>query len=142
MRAVTRWLLGAGAVGILGWASCWAGPAVLCSDTITGRYPAPQGRRVAVLVVRDCGATTGYATHVFVTYPGEPLRGRRGNVIVADTDRGSAPHSAGGGLPIQVEWTGPDSLVLRYDARGRVFEAASRARGVQITHVRIAAGGA
>lgn len=139
---MTRWAIGIGVVGLLVWAGRPLTAALLCRDAVAGRYPAPQGGRAVVVAVRSCGATTGYATHVFLAFPGEPLLGRRGNVLVADTDHGNAPDAPAGGLPVRVEWADRDSVILHYDRRGRVFSAASRARGVTVTHLRIPAGGA
>jgi len=116
--------------------------AATCVDRIAGRYPAPGGEREAVVAVRDCGATTGIVTHVFVIRLGERLAGRSGNALVVDSDYGAAPYLPGGGVPLEIQWVRSDSLVLRYSARARVGLANQSSRGVRVTHVRHPAGGA
>ena len=131
------WVAVAGvAVVLASREGCRAFRAAACADEIRGRYPAPAGGREAVVAVRNCGATTGYATHVFLARPGERLAGRQGDVLVADSDRGAAPWAPGGGIVLDVSWVAPDSLVLRYDPRTRVFHAGRAVHGVRIGHVR------
>jgi hypothetical protein len=37
-----------------------------CADEVVGRYPSSSGAREVIVLVRDCGATTTWATHIVV----------------------------------------------------------------------------
>lgn len=38
-----------------------------CEDDLVSVFPSPEGSRSIAVMLRDCGATTDYATHVGVT---------------------------------------------------------------------------
>ena len=145
MRVLRRFIIATAMIAIagLGAKACTREfRAATCVDRIAGRYPAPDGEREAVVVVRNCGATTGIVTHVFVARPGDRLAGRNGNALVVDSDYSAAPYLPGGGIPLEIQWIRSDSLVLRYSAKARVGFAGSSSRGARVTHVRYPARGA
>jgi hypothetical protein len=45
----------------------------LCSDEVASERVSGSGRYVAALVIRDCGATTDYASHIRLRTVGEPI---------------------------------------------------------------------
>ena len=80
-----RYLAGALIAGILGLVcGCQR---LLCSDSLKAETPSPDGRFVAGVFERNCGATTGFVTYV-------ALRSKDGSfsqdvnfaVLVLDTD--------------------------------------------------------
>jgi hypothetical protein len=69
-----------------------------CSNTLSAVTQNPKGPSFAVLFTRDCGATTGWATHVSVVPRPSVGHATTGNVFVAD---GGSPQDPG----VEVAWT-------------------------------------
>lgn len=100
-----------------------------CGNTLVSRLSAPDGRHSAVLFQRDCGATTGFSTQISILGPGEKPDGS-GNAFVADGARASS----WGGPWAEMKWLAPDHLLIRYDAKSRIFEQGDAVSGVRITY--------
>jgi hypothetical protein len=98
--------------------------------------PAPSGELQAVLFQRDCGATTGFSSQVSVTNAGVTPSGG-GNVFVADDDRGAASAASWGGPWVELRWLSPQTLLIRYDAKARVFTQNESVSGVRISYEKI-----
>jgi hypothetical protein len=60
--------------------ACGAG---LCGNVVAQQEPSPDGRHVAVVFTRDCGATTGFSNQVAILDAGATLPDRGGNAFVA-----------------------------------------------------------
>lgn len=142
MRTVRYLVVTLGVLLALGFVGFGLLAADLCENTVLRRVPASDGRHVAVLFMRDCGATTGVSTQVSVLWHWERLWGRSGNALITDTDHGHALAGTYGGPVVELEWLQPESLEVRYDAHARVFRAAPAARGVRISYAALRAGGA
>jgi hypothetical protein len=106
----------------------------LCANEQLSEHPSPDGKLTAVVFERDCGAATGFSTQASLLRAGEPLPNQSGNIFTADTGAGAAPSGPGGGPVVLVRWTDASHLVLQYHPRARVFHAASRGCGIEITH--------
>jgi hypothetical protein len=104
-----------------------------CSNAIVARADAPDGRHTAILFQRDCGATTGFSTHISIMAAGEQPTGS-GNAFRADTDHGAAQAGAWGGPWAAVEWTSSTHLVIRYAGKSRVFAHKDDIMGVTIDY--------
>ena len=102
-----------------------------CGNTIVSSKAAPDGRRSAVLFQRDCGATTGFTTQVSILDSGRPLTGG-GNVFTADDDNGAAQAAPWGGPWAELVWVSPNHLLVRHDAKARVFLQNEDISGVQV----------
>ncbi|MFL9842228.1 hypothetical protein ABS767_14745 [Sphingomonas sp. ST-64] len=89
--------------------------------------------RYAVTELRDCGATTDYATIVRVGRASEP-QSEAVEVFVADSDGGYANQGiyGGGAIFMNVVWTAPGELSVVHDEDGRVFKHVARAKGATI----------
>jgi len=102
-----------------------------CGDEVTGRAISPDGKWLAAVLVRNCGATTDFVTHVtIVEAKDEP--DDSGDVLVAEA--GGAPQAPKGGPEIRLRWLGPDRLLVGYDARAEVFLQVVRRRGLTIDY--------
>lgn len=81
----------------------------MCGNQVVQEIASPDKKLKAVIFVRDCGATTAYATHVSV-YPR--------NHKVASDDVGNIFWIDGGGPAesdhASVEWTSNRSLKIQY----------------------------
>jgi hypothetical protein len=91
-----------------------------CVNTERARTPSPDGRREAVVFGRACARSTGPSAQVSVVAPGARVVGV-GNVFAAERD-----------LPLEVRWTGPAALRIRYPRQGEVGTRPER-DGVRIT---------
>ena len=93
-----------------------------CGNEILKEIRSPTGKLKAVVFQRDCGATTGFSTHVSVLPSEQQLPHEGGNVFAADTDHGKAPSGPGGGPIVDVSWTNETELLVRYDKRARASQ--------------------
>lgn len=107
-----------------------AGCDATCGNDIVHVAQAPGRSHKAVVFRRDCGATTGFSTHVSVLPSGEEVVGS-GNVLVAD---GGREDSAWGGPWVETAWRSPTSLVVKHDAKARLFQQIYRAGSVAISY--------
>lgn len=108
-----------------------------CKNSSISTAGAPSGDLKAVLFQRDCGATTGFSTQVSVAKMTEVPFGA-GNVFVADTDHGAANAASWGGPWVELRWLSPRNLLIRYDARARVFTQKSSVSGVEVSYEKVA----
>jgi hypothetical protein len=116
----------AGLTTLAGLAALVGGCDDPCANERVAERPAPDGRHVAVLFRRDCGATTGVSTQLSVLLTGEGSQGV-GNAFRAE-----------GALDVVAAWPAPDRLVVRYPADARVFLRAERVAGVGIAYEAVA----
>jgi hypothetical protein len=129
------------AIRSLALAVIWAGSVSLtgcgefagCANSIVRQYPSPSGDFEATLFQHDCGATTAFASHVSIIPSGGAASGS-GNAFVADTDHGAATAGPWGGPDIEVEWQGPDRIVIRYAENARIFKREAEVLGVSIAY--------
>jgi hypothetical protein len=111
-----------------------------CSDSCKNRTVStaavPAGDLKAVLFQRDCGATTGFSSQVSLTGANEATSGV-GNAFVADTDHGVAQAASWGGPWVELRWVSPQKLLIRYDAKARVFTQNATVSGVTVTYEKV-----
>jgi hypothetical protein len=100
--------------------------------------PPPGHKYVAIAFVRNCGATTAFSTQVAIVAAGMSPPDR-GNDFVAQA--GSAPQTAGGSLPIDLRWAGPQRLEVTYAAGAEEFLRVDRLGGISIDYRVVAATG-
>lgn len=107
-----------------------------CSDTCTNnpisRVDAPGGLHSAIMLQRDCGATTGFSTQISVVADVEQPS-VSGNAFLADDDHGAAAAGDWGGPWAEIKWMAPDHLLIRYAAKSRIFEKDSEVSGIRIS---------
>jgi hypothetical protein len=107
-----------------------------CKNSTVSTAVAPAGDSKAVLFQRDCGATTGFSSQVSVTGAQEATSGV-GNAFVADTDHGVANAASWGGPWVELRWVSPQKLLIRYDAKARVFTQNATVSGVTVTYEKV-----
>jgi hypothetical protein len=96
---------------------------VMCGSDEMHRLRSPDGRYDAVVYEFDCGATTGFATHIAIVRSGLSVPNHPGNVTIMD-----------GIVKVQLQWHGRDSLTLSYDDRAEVIGKPNEVRGVRIVY--------
>ncbi|MGY4396994.1 hypothetical protein ACVWZA_002185 [Sphingomonas sp. UYAg733] len=104
----------------------------LCSNTLVEKLLDPTGTHVAYHYVRNCGATTDYATSVAIGAPGEDTA-KADVVFTADSGHGAA-RTEGEGIWLRMTWTRPGMLFVSHAEKARIFRQESQARGVGITY--------
>lgn len=120
-------LLGMGAATAI---SSWMDS--LCGNTEISRVASPDGRHDAVLFERNCGATTGFATHLSLIPSGAPLPHNAGNIIAAELAPGGVP-APWGGPRITAFWRNEGNLVVQLDPMARVFHQTWSVDGVTVS---------
>ena len=125
-----RLLVGLGAAASVG--GC-LGP---CDDEIVARIASPDGRKDALVFVRNCGATTDLSTQVsIVAANGSPTEGVV--VFVAESDEPGARRASWGGPWAEARWLSERELLVRYDRLATLFrnEAQEQEVGVRFEGV-------
>ena len=105
----------------------------LCSDKIISENLSPDRKVKAVIFSRDCGATTGFITHLAIVPIHESTKSAT-SVFVADTNRGMAKAGPGGGPEFLVKWESDSSLLVAYSSKARVAEQKLKFRGVTVKY--------
>jgi hypothetical protein len=60
-----------------------------------------------------------------------------GNVFVADTNHGAASAASWGGPWVELRWLSPQNLLVRYDAKARVFTQNESVAGVTVSYEKV-----
>ncbi len=102
-----------------------------CGDKAIQTLPSPDGQHRAVLFRRDCGATTGFATHLALVRAGHDDP-ESANVLILDTDHGRAPWNEDGSVPVVLTWLDGMNLRVEYPQPARSFLKRERLDGVAI----------
>lgn len=110
-----------------------AGCSDACRNTLASKRLSPDGSHVAVLFQRDCGATTGFSTHISILDADGKLSGS-GNALIADDDHGAARDGDWGGPKAEMTWLSSDRLLVRYAIKSRLFKRTEQVSGVSITY--------
>ena len=114
---------------LFGMTSCTQ--AAQCSDDVQQVARDPGSDRYAATLVRNCGASTHYATAVRVGRASE-AQSKAEEVFVADSDHGAATGGARGAIWTSVVWTAPGKLSIAYAKDARVFKREAHAKGATI----------
>lgn len=121
-------VIGAGAI-VLAMGSCE--PLFPCEDEQISRQTSPDGTREVRVFVRDCGATTTWATHVVVSRKRWLLPDASHTVFVAV--RGDVtPAGPGHGPEVRVSWLGPRSVRLVHHPTAQIARSEREAEEVTV----------
>ncbi|MBX3562962.1 MAG: hypothetical protein KF730_00145 [Sphingomonas sp.] len=121
-------ILAASGLIVVGLAGCGNQP--LCSSKVLQTARDPGSDRYAVTELRDCGATTGYATIVRVGRSGEPQADAT-EVFVADSDHGAATADSNA-IWTSLAWLSSGDLSITYASKARIFKKLAGAKGAAI----------
>ncbi|WP_152997766.1 hypothetical protein ACNFJ7_12910 [Sphingomonas sp. HT-1] len=105
----------------------------LCSSETLHVARDPGSNRIAVTSVRNCGATSDYATVVSIRRASDSPSAAI-DVFVADSDHGAAADAGGGAVWTSVAWVAPGKLSVARASKARVFKQLSSAKGANITY--------
>lgn len=107
----------------------------MCGNQVLAEYPSPSGKLKAVVFERDCGATTGFSTHVSILPVGNALENEGANLFSADTDHDRAPSAVGGGPEVRFHWLSDARAELQHHPLVHIYRAEANVRGVQVAFV-------
>lgn len=118
---------------LIGWLLVMWAPG--CEDTICETIFSPDRSHKIILYTRNCGATTGFGTHVTLAESDEDIDDGT-TIFVADDDHGEANlHPAYQELiDIHAKWIDNHSLELSYDKNARLFTEKVKTDGITIIH--------
>ncbi|WP_261300140.1 hypothetical protein [Sphingomonas alpina] len=108
------------------------GASDLCSNTLVEKLLDPSGTRVAYHYIRDCGATTDYATSIAIGALGEDTA-QADVVFTADSGHGAAK-ADGEGIWLRMTWARPGMLLVSHAEKARIFRQEGQARGARISY--------
>lgn len=106
----------------------------ICKNSIISEIVSPSKDLKAVIFVRDCGATTGFVTHLSIIKSDEKTLDGVGNTFIADTDHGRAPESAAGGPAIEISCTNQTHMVVTHHQSVRIFSSQNEIHGIHIKY--------
>ena len=107
--------------------------------TVIGDFLSPDGKWDALLLVRNGGAMTGYATQISIVEGGNRFARqvalfRASPVFVVDDNDGTVRWGDRGQLNLKLDWTSGTQLVVTYPERARVFRQEPAFRSVRIRY--------
>ena len=134
---IWRWCLAVVLLCMCGLAAC--GAYVRLGTTVIADFISPDGRWDAVLIVRNGGAMTGYATAVSVVranwFARQLALYRPAHVFVADDNDRAVAWGSHGQLDVKMRWASTTNLVVTYPEKARVFREDSSFRSVNIQYI-------
>lgn len=107
-----------------------------CENNVGERVLSPDGKRVAVVYQRGCGATTGFSTQISIIGSRDTPRSG-GNTFIADDRNGVSPRGSWGGPMVRVWWTSSDELTVAHHPGIRVFDQRDRVRRVSVHYTEL-----
>jgi hypothetical protein len=113
---------------------------VRLGTTVIGDFVSPDGKWDALLMVRNGGAMTGYATVLTIVSTGNPLARqisliRAAHVFAVDDNDGAVPWGDHGQIRVKISWVSGTQLVVTYPEKARVFKQEPHLQSVDIRYV-------
>jgi len=109
----------------------------MCGTFIVQQIPSPNKKIKAVLFQFDCGATTGFNSHVAIVPINEDITKNSDapSFFGADTRNGSAPAGEGGGPEVRIIWQSDTELQIQHHRLARISKAETSTNGVAINYL-------
>lgn len=108
----------------------------VCENTLVKSVASPDGQRRAVLFERNCGATTGFSTHISIL-DGDDRPSGSGNVFIANADNDVAASALWGGPWADVQWISATQLQLTHDAGAAVYKAKQQIGDIRVSYRKV-----
>jgi len=105
-----------------------------CGVNLLRETPSPNGKLKAVLFQIDCGATTGFNSHVAIMPSNVLLSSSAKSFFATDTNGGKAPSGENGGPEVRIDWGSDVQLDIEYHEFARVFHNEKTSEGVNIVY--------
>jgi hypothetical protein len=94
----------------------------LCGNDIKQRIPSPNGKNIAYVFDRSCGATTGFSPQLSILYKGDELENESGNTFRSEKD-------------FSIEWLDEKNLKVIYDISSETYEMKKKVNGITIEYI-------
>ena len=107
----------------------------MCATIVIDSFPSPDGKAKAVLYQIDCGATTGFNSHVSILSGNSNVLKKNSmpqSFFAADGNK--APVGKAGGPDVRISWLKNDRLEIQHHQDARVIRAKSKEKGVAIDY--------
>lgn len=111
----------------------------MCATTVIDQVPSPNGKLKAVLFQIDCGATSGFNSHVAIVSAGTDTSKNDSlpqSFFAADGNHGQAPAGKGGGPEVRIAWKDDRHLEIHYHSLVRIIRAESKYNAVAIGYTK------
>lgn len=109
----------------------------MCAQTIIEQVPSPSGQLSAVVFQIDCGATSGFNSHVAIV-PGDAVVSSKSELpksfFVIDTNHGQAPEGKEHGPEVRLKWLSDEHLDIQHHKLARVIQAEATSDAVQVSY--------
>ncbi len=115
----------------------------MCAETVISEIASPNKKLKAVIFQIDCGATTGFNSHVVIMASNSSLSkesqsqglfGAPRSLFAADTNHSRAPAGKGGGPEVRLSWISDTKLEIQYHKFARVIRSNLLSKGVDISY--------
>jgi hypothetical protein len=112
---------------------------VRLGTAVIGDFLSPDEKWDALVLVRNGGAMTGYATQISIVEGGNRFARqfalfRASPVFVVDDNDGAVRWGDRGQLDLRLDWTSSTQLVVTYPEKARVFRQEPAFRSVKIRY--------
>jgi len=89
-----------------------------CGNNLVREVPEPGGSFKLAIFERDCGATTGFVTHIALLRKNDSLSNATvGDIFVADSNHGAASP-----MDVDGHWNSKSGIVITYPSSARVYK--------------------
>lgn len=94
----------------------------MCGNDIKQKIPSPNGKNVAYLFERSCGATTGFSPQLSILDKDADFQNKPGNTFRSDKD-------------FSIEWIDEKNLKVIYDKSSETSEMDKKVNVVRVKYV-------
>jgi hypothetical protein len=109
----------------------------MCGTFVLDEFASPNGKLKAVLHQIDCGATTGFNSHVSIV-EGSANTSQKDTIpksfFVAEINGAATPSGKGGGPEVRLQWQADNRLEIQHHNLARVIRAENKSQGVAIEY--------
>ncbi len=106
---------------------------ISCGNTLYYTNQSKDGSRTIFVYVKNCGATTPFVTHISLLRGDREIKNDGGNLFTAAGDQ-EAALSGLGAMAFEIIWKDNDHVIIRYDAKARVFKKIEELDGLRIQY--------
>lgn len=107
----------------------------MCAQTIIEQVPSPSGKLKAIVYQIDCGATTGFNSHVSIVRSNDVVSSEAElpkSFFAIDSNHGQAPEGTDHSPEVRLTWWSDEHLEIQHHDQARVIRAETSADAVRI----------
>ncbi|MEH7743503.1 hypothetical protein V7659_00355 [Neobacillus drentensis] len=94
----------------------------MCGNDIVQNVPSPNGKKVAYIFTRDCGATTGFSPQLSILDKDDKFPNKSGNTFRSDEK-------------FTIGWIDEKKLQVFYDKKSETYKMDRSVNGVRVEYV-------